>query len=678
MRHLEFEHRIHLSSVGFCVGYGNVWRFPYKLFSNGGGAFLIPYSIMLVFVGIPCVYMEQAMGQFSSLAFKMTSPAGRSVKRDTWSSNIEFILSAVGFCVGYGNVWRFPYKLFSNGGGAFLIPYSIMLVFVGIPCVYMEQAMGQFSSLGCLSLWKLCPLFKGVGYSAFVVNIFGYIYYNIILGWVVYFLLVSVTTASLPWTTCDNPWNSQFCSEPVNECRLRNGQMHGFVCLTGNDTYSHQNKIQSPDEVWNSPAEEFWNNQVLQKSESIEDQGGVMIPQFAAFVLSQAIVYLMVMKGTKSIGKVIYVTVLAPYIILMILLIRGLTLPGMSDGIAFYLRPDFKKLKEISVWTGAANQVISSLALSNGLNQTLASLKKFGENCEKDSLIVALVNSLTSVFAGFAVFSILGFLAHQMDTTVPKAVESGLGLAFIAYPNAVAEMPASPVWAVLFFLMMANVGVDSVFSGVEVKSVNIIDEFGVSLAPYKKFISFAIVVASCLISMPLVTPQGTYWFFLLDWYVTLYPFFLIQALQMIVVVYVYGLRRFSIDIETMTGRAVSVYWKFCWCFSAPLVLLTLLVSDVINYSDVTLGTYKFPSWCKVFGAAIMATELLPIPLYAVFKICATKAPTLKERITRNLRPAADWGPADDSDRRRNNELIREKLGEQFITDGQKSSLKLSL
>ena len=75
--------------------------------------------------------------------------------------------------------------------------------------------------------------------------------------------------------------------------------MHGFVCLTGNDTYSHQNKIQSPDEVWNSPAEEFWNNQVLQKSESIEDQGGVMIPQFAAFVLSQAIVYLMVMKGKK-------------------------------------------------------------------------------------------------------------------------------------------------------------------------------------------------------------------------------------------------------------------------------------------------------------------------------------------------------------------------------------------
>ena len=190
--------------------------------------------------------------------------------------------------------------------------------------------------------------------------------------------------------------------------------MHGFVCLTGNDTYSNQNKIQSPDEVWNSPAEEFWNNQVLQKSESIEDQGGVMIPQFAAFVLSLAIVYLMVMKGkktqkkntkknlwpisrclyaqnwicrclegkillgffsdkytkknltplsefiarnlclgTKSIGKVIYVTVLAPYIILMILLIRGLTLPGMSDGIAFYLRPDFQKLKEVksnSVW----------------------------------------------------------------------------------------------------------------------------------------------------------------------------------------------------------------------------------------------------------------------------------------------------------------------------------------
>ena len=143
----------------------------------------------------------------------------------------------------------------------------------------------------------------------------------------------------------------------------------------------------------------------------------------------------------KSVGKVVYVTATAPYIILLILLIRGLTLPGMEDGIKFFITPDFSKLFDVKVWTGAANQIIFSLALGCGMNQMLASFKQFNINCERDALVVAFTNCATSIFSGFTIFSILGFLAHEMDSEVPDAIQDGMGLAFVAYPNATTQMP---------------------------------------------------------------------------------------------------------------------------------------------------------------------------------------------------------------------------------------------
>ena len=148
-----------------------------------------------------------------------------------------------------------------------------------------------------------------------------------------------------------------------------------------------------------------------------------------------------VLSGVKSVGKVVYVTVIAPYVILLILLIRGLTLPGMEEGVKFFIQPDFSRLADLTVWTGAANQIIFSLALGCGINQTLSSFKRFNVDCERDTFIVAVTNCGTSIFAGFTVFSILGFLANQQETSVPDAVQDGMGLAFVAYPSATVQMP---------------------------------------------------------------------------------------------------------------------------------------------------------------------------------------------------------------------------------------------
>ncbi|KAJ8286055.1 hypothetical protein GJAV_G00034040 [Gymnothorax javanicus] len=81
--------------------------------------------------------------------------------RETWSRRLEFVLASVGYAVGLGNVWRFPYLCYRSGGGAFLVPYFIMLFLCGIPLLFMEFAVGQYTRLGPVhALAKICPLLK--------------------------------------------------------------------------------------------------------------------------------------------------------------------------------------------------------------------------------------------------------------------------------------------------------------------------------------------------------------------------------------------------------------------------------------------------------------------------------------------------------------------------------------
>lgn len=132
--------------------------------------------------------------------------------RETWSKKIDFLLSVIGYAVDLGNVWRFPYICYQNGGGAFLIPYTIMAIFGGIPLFYMELALGQYHRNGCISIWrKICPIFKGIGFAICIIDLYVASYYNTIMAWVFYYLVSSFTT-ELPWTSCNNAWNTGNCT----------------------------------------------------------------------------------------------------------------------------------------------------------------------------------------------------------------------------------------------------------------------------------------------------------------------------------------------------------------------------------------------------------------------------------------------------------------------------------
>eukprot|EP00105_Crassostrea_gigas_P036551 XP_019920699.1 PREDICTED: sodium- and chloride-dependent glycine transporter 1 [Crassostrea gigas] len=139
--------------------------------------------------------------------------------RGNWSSRMDFVLSCLGYVVGLGNVWRFPYLVYRNGGGAFFIPYIIMLIFCGIPLLYMELAFGQYASLGPTTVWRAVPIFKGIGISMVLASTLVGIYYNMVNAWAFHYLFSSMM-AALPWLTCSNPWNQDTCS--LNKYEITN------------------------------------------------------------------------------------------------------------------------------------------------------------------------------------------------------------------------------------------------------------------------------------------------------------------------------------------------------------------------------------------------------------------------------------------------------------------------
>ncbi|CAB1315650.1 unnamed protein product [Coregonus sp. 'balchen'] len=132
-------------------------------------------------------------------------------ERGHWNNKIEFVLSVAGEIIGLGNVWRFPYLCYKNGGGAFFVPYIIFFICCGIPVFFLETALGQFTSEGGITCWrKCCPLFEGIGYATQVIVAHLNVYYVVILSWAIFYLFNCFTT-ELPWASCDHYWNTENC-----------------------------------------------------------------------------------------------------------------------------------------------------------------------------------------------------------------------------------------------------------------------------------------------------------------------------------------------------------------------------------------------------------------------------------------------------------------------------------
>jgi solute carrier family 6 amino acid transporter-like protein 5/7/9/14 len=390
-------------------------------------------------------------------------------ERGSWSNHWEFLLTSLGMAVGLGNVWRFPYVTYANGGGTFLIPYVLCLVFMAWPVLFQEMAMGQISGAGCNKVTEfselvrvfhtafitshdiqvfpaMAPIFKGLAHAMIYLRISAQVYFMVITSWAFYFLFAGFQS-ELPWSTCTEDWNTRDCySISYNDKCSSDNVFFNFTCSTKNEYchcqwHGYESWITDTDScilqgeetplsdiisVYSvSPAEDYLNGKVLGLSKdqdgtqySWTDYGSMRWELILCQLLGWLIVSAITIRGIRSLGKAAYVLTVMPYVLLTILLVYSVTLEGAADGIYYFLKPDWEKLADSNVWLQASIQIATSTAIACGSHLVLASFNSKTNNVLTDSIVIAALNSLTSIYAGFVVFSMTGFLAHETRTSV--------------------------------------------------------------------------------------------------------------------------------------------------------------------------------------------------------------------------------------------------------------------
>ncbi|XP_039999729.1 sodium- and chloride-dependent betaine transporter-like [Xiphias gladius] len=551
----------------------------------------------------------------------------RVADRGQWTSKTEYILVVAGNVVGLGNVWRFPYLCYKYGGGAFLVPYGLLAVVCGMPLFLLETSTGQYTQEGFITCWrKLCPLAQGIGYGHFVMKMFDFTYI-ILQAWALFYLVFSFKS-QIPWASCDNPWNT------VNCIGLRSWDSPSSN-VTANQTMLTNTT---------SAADEFWERRVLGMSGGIEELGSVRWELALCLLVCWVFCYFSIWMGVRSSGKVAYFTATFPYVMLLILLTRGLTLPGAWEGIQFYMYPDLSRLANLEVWMEAGSQICFSYSVATGTLSVLGSYNEYNNNCYKDCFWLCLLNSGTSFLAGFVVFSVLGFMAHEQGVSVDNVADSGPGLVFIAYPQATAMMPFPQLWTSCFFLMLIFISVDTHFVVVDCFITSISDLFPKLLrAPGRsKIFVLLICLFFFLVQLTLVTEGGIYIFQLIDYYgSTRVCHYFMATSQCLALAWGFGADNVVNIIEDMTGQRLSVFFKLCWKYIIPLLSLISFILYLVGYTHLKFNNwYMYPNWAYTLGWTMTLSSVLMVPLWVVGQMCLTSG-TFRQRFDTLCRPAED-------------------------------------
>uniref|UniRef100_A0A4W3GJ54 Sodium- and chloride-dependent GABA transporter 2-like n=2 Tax=Callorhinchus milii TaxID=7868 RepID=A0A4W3GJ54_CALMI len=516
-------------------------------------------------------------------------------KRGQWDNKFEFLLSVGGSMIGFDAIFMFPGLCFRYGGAMFLIPYFIFVLILGIPLFLLETALGQYSGQGTITAWqKMCPMFEGIGYSSLVSIIYLNIYNIMFIAWLIFYLCNSFVSV-MPWADCNNEWNTENC--------------------TNNDS-----------QQWSSSEVEFWANRVLKVSSGIEKIGTINWTLALSLLAAWTICYFCIWKGIKTISKVVYVTATFPYVMLIIILIRSVLLPGAADGIKYYLYPQWSSLFYPHVWFEAGRHVIFSFGLALCSLKAMSSYNHWNNNCYRDCLALCFLSSGSNFVAGFAVFSILGFVSHAENVPIHELEVMGQGLMFITFPKAVSRMPLSQLWWCLFVFMCIFLAFNVQFVSMESLVTTIVDVFPRIFQKgfCRELFILAITIVFFLISLLMVTEGGLYIFYLIQYYgCNSSCLFFVAIFETIGIAWIYGADRFYDDIANMIGYRPWPLIKWCWCFYTPSILIACFIYGMITDSRLTIGSYVYPTMAYFWGWLLKVSSLICIPLWIMINIGST-------------------------------------------------------
>lgn len=347
--------------------------------------------------------------------------------RETFSGRRAFIFAAVGSAVGLGNIWRFPYVAYENGGGAFIFPYVIALLTAGIPLLFLDYAIGhKYRGSPPLAYRRLFNGMETLGWWQVLINVVIGCYYAVIIGWAICYTYFSI------------------------------------------------------NQSWGADPSGFFFSQFLQMSSeagvSFDFVQGVTYPLIAVWVIVIGIMTLGIQKGLAKSSSIFIPLLMVMFLVLVVI---SLTLPGAAKGLDTLFTPDWSKLTDASVWVSAYGQIFFSLSVGFGIMLTYASYLKKTEDLTGSGLVVGFANSSFEILAGIGVFAALGFMATAAGKEVSDVAASGIGLAFIAFPTIISEAPLGQVIGILFFGSLVFAGLSSLISILEVVVSSVQDKLGV-------------------------------------------------------------------------------------------------------------------------------------------------------------------------------------------------------
>ena len=479
--------------------------------------------------------------------------------RETWGSPLGFILAAVGSAIGLGNIWRFSYMAYDNGGGAFLIPYFIALLTAGIPLMILEFGIGH-ERIGSapLAFAKISRRWEWLGWWAVTFVMFGIVlYYTVIISWCFNYLIFSL---SLSW---------------------------------GDD----------PDA--------YFFNEFLGLSKGPWDVGTIQIPILAGLILvwslNGIIVYRGIHRGIELANK-IFMPLL--FLLITILVFWSMTLDGASDGIRAYLTPDFTVLAKPKVWIDAFSQIFFTLSLGFGIMIAYASYLPKRSDLTRSALVISFVNCGFSVFAGLSVFSVLGYMARQNQTPIADVVTQSIGLAFVAYPKAISLLPGGAVFGVLFFTALVVAGLSSSVSIIEAFTSASVDKFGWN----RKRVVITISVLGLLGGLIFTAQGGLFWLDIVDHFLSHYGLVVVGLLEALLVGWFFHIERLRKHINAVSEMKLGPWWSFLIKFFIPFILILILGVDFIDEIRKPYGDYTWTALLTIGVNWLAITFLVALVL----------------------------------------------------------------
>lgn len=486
-------------------------------------------------------------------------------ERSQWGTRAGFIMAAVGSAVGLGNIWRFPYVAYENGGGAFFIPYLFALLTAGIPILIMEFTIGhKYRGSAPLSFFRM----KGkkaewLGWWGIFVSFVISTYYAVIIAWAMKYTVYSF---NLSW----GEDTAGFLFGDVLNLAETPGQVGGFV-------------------------------------------PGVVFPLLLVWAIAFIILFAGVKRGIELANRIFIPTLV---VVFLLVVLRAVTLDGALVGLDAFFKPDLSKLANPTVWVAAYGHIFFSLSIAFAIMITYSSYLPKKSDITNNAFITGFANSGFELLAGIGVFAALGFMATQANVPVDEVVSAGVGLAFVVFPEIINQMPGmNGLFGALFFLSLVLAGITSLVSITETYIAGISDKFNV---PRKKAVMIGVGL-SATISLLFATRGGLFFLDAADYFINQFGVAAIGLVEVFFIVWIFRkLDVFQDHANAISDIRIGLWWKICLGLITPLVLgymmVGLLKENLKKLHDTDNGNYEgysdtfilFGGWSVAIFAIVMA------------------------------------------------------------------------